>query len=120
MAKKSARIQVRLTPKMHEWLADYQQENDHQFMSDAIIDLLSFAIRIKENAKDDDSISNRELLEEILHHVLITEKVARSTFGYSYEEGKLSDKALKDKAKGLVEDLVEKAGTMKDTMLIKQ
>ena len=70
---KSQKIQLRLPEDMENWIDSYQLEKGFQFLIAAVLDLLAFAIRIKNNAKDDDSISNRELLEEILFHVLLTE-----------------------------------------------
>ena len=117
---KSQRTQLTLPEDMEKWIDNYQAEKGFQFRKEAIRDLLAFAIRIKENAKNDDSISNRELLEEILNHVLVTEQLARTTLGHSYIEGKLKDAEFAGKVKVIISKLEQKAEVEKSSILTKE
>ncbi|MBD1576968.1 hypothetical protein HC723_11060 [Vibrio sp. S11_S32] len=117
--KRNERIQVTMPTKTKEWVIQYQQDNGLQFTSDAVLELLEFAIRIKDNAKNDDTISNRELLESILENVLIGQRVSRNVLGYAYIKGKLQEEGLMSDVKKLIDNAKNKAMTEKESILIK-
>ena len=120
MAKKDERIQVCMRGDLKDAVLQYQAERQLTTQSSAIIELVEFALRIKNNAKEDDSISNRELLEEILNHVLVTEKVSRSAYGHAYIKGKLKDEELVREVKGIVAGLENQAEIQKNSILKKE
>ena len=120
MPTKKEKLQIYVPTRVKEWITQYQKEQGCSTESLAALDLIEFAIRIKENAKDDTTISNRELLEEILSHVLVTEKVCRNTLGYAFEEGKLMDENVQAKVKTMINNSEEKAIKHKEEILIKE
>lgn len=120
MSVKTDKIQMYVPAKVKDWIIKYQKDEGFSTESLAALNLIEFAIRIKENARNDDSISNRELLEEILKHVLISEKVSRNTLGYSFVKGKLSDAELKSEVKDIINSLESKAVNEKESILIKK
>ena len=116
---KSQRTQLKMTEEMEAWVDRYKEEKGFQYRTEAIIDLLAFAIRIKENAKDDDTISNRELLEEILYRTIMTEKVSRTNIVYDFDMKFYEDKERMASIKNMLSDFEKKSKGMTEEVLTK-
>ncbi len=60
-------IQMTCSPELFQKITDYKESKDLKSDSDTVRDLVLFALEILERSNDDDAISTRELLEQILY-----------------------------------------------------
>ncbi|PSW23972.1 hypothetical protein C9J21_21990 [Photobacterium phosphoreum] len=120
MSAKTDKIQMYVPAKVKDWIIKYQKDEGFSTESLAALNLIEFAIRIKENAKNDESISNRELLEEILEHVLLTEKVSRNNLLYDFDLAHYKDVSKREEVNKLIDGFKNKVTVEKGGILIKK
>lgn len=82
-------IQITLTPTLLKKIEAYREKISAPFLADAGRDLIEFALLIKEKSEDDDSRTNRELMEEILLKQYRNEQLNKQVFMHSWDEDKV-------------------------------
>lgn len=114
-------IQLACAPDIYKKISEYR--NDKNLASDAesVRELILFALRILEHSNDDESLTTRELLEEILKYSVHNKYITTQNLYQSYvpdadiytEETMEKLKGIVSKADKKIEDIL--SGSEKET-----
>ena len=82
-------IQISSSPSLYSQVEAYQNKIGASSLADAGRELLEFALLIKERAgQDDDSRTNRELMEQILLKQYSNEQLMKKTYAFVWDDNK--------------------------------
>lgn len=118
MARKTV-IQIPTPPSLYTKIETYKIKTGSISMADSCRELLEFALLIKEKSEDNDSRTNRELMEEILLLQHCNLQLNKQLYMNTWDENKKFSSVIVDVMKRNVARLNEKAQVAFDAFMNK-